>query len=119
MSKLDARLSHALSAWRSDLEHAKSAEHSGLKLEDVEARRCSVIVKHTGDLTALQAAGLEAGFDNHGLVAGLIRLGDVEQLLAVPSVVFVAKEPDFRPLDVSVPEMRVPWKVPPSTPWPG
>lgn len=118
MSKLDARLSHALTQWRRDVEHAR-AGHPGLNLENVESRRCSVIVRHSGDLAALQAAGLEAGFDNHGLVAGLIRLADVERLLAVPSVELVAKEPDFRPLDVSVPEMRVPWKTPPATPWPG
>jgi subtilisin family serine protease len=120
MSKLEARLQQALTLWHSDLRYARSGDHPELKVEGVEGRRVSVTVAHTGDLVALQAAGLDAGFDQHGVVSGVIFLRDIERLAAVPSVVSIALEPVFRMmLDGTVAEMRVPWKVPPTGPWPG
>ncbi len=120
MSKLGATLQQALTIWKTDLGYARSGDHPGLKLADVEARRVSVTVKHTGDLKSLQAAGLDAGFDQHGIVSGVIHLRDVEPLAAVPTVVSIALEPTPRlMLDGTVAEMRVPWKVPPTAPWPG
>ena len=120
MSKLDATLQQALTLWRTDLGYARSGEHPELKVEDVEGRRASVTVTHTGALAELKAAGLDAGFDQHGVVSGLIFLRDVERLAAVPSVVSITLEPVFRMmLDHTVAEMRVPWKVPPTAPWPG
>ena len=74
---------------------------------------------HTGDLAALEAAGLDAGFDSGGEVSGRIRLADVEALAAVPGVERITMEPRVRLLDGTVAEMRVPWKVPPTAPWPG
>lgn len=119
MSKLEATLHQALTVWRAELGYARSGDHPELKIDDVEGRRVAVTVTHTGDLVALQAAGLDAGFDQDGVVSGLIFLRDVERLAALPSVVSIAMEPVFRiMLDGTVPEMRVPWKVPPGTPWP-
>jgi subtilisin family serine protease len=120
MPTLNATLQQALTLWRTELGYARSGDHPELKVEDVEGRRVSVTVTHTGDLAALQAAGLDAGFDQHGVVSGVIFLRDIERLAAVPSVVSIAMEPVFRMmLDGTVAEMRVPWKVPPTTPWPG
>src|SRR5579862_3388955 len=120
MPKLDAKLQQALGLWHADLGYARSGEHPELTLLEVETRKVSVMVTHTGDLATLQAAGLNGGFDDHGVVAGVIRLSDVERLADLPSVVEVHLEPVFRPLlDGTIIEMRVPWKVPPTTPWPG
>jgi subtilisin family serine protease len=120
MSKLGATLQQALTAWHTDLSYARSGDHPELKVEDIAGRRVSVTVTHTGDLAALQAAGLDAGFDQNGVVSGVIFLRDVDRLAAVPSVVSIALEPIFRiMLDGTVKEMRVPWKVPPTAPWPG
>jgi subtilisin family serine protease len=120
MSKLDATLQQALTVWRADLGYAKSGDHPELKVDDVEGRRVAVTVTHTGDLATLKAAGLDAGFDHGGVVSGQIFLRDVERLAAVPSVVRIAGVPAVRiMLDGTVSEMRVPWKVPPTAPWPG
>ncbi len=56
MSKLEATLQQALTLWHSDLGYARSGNHPELRVEDVEGRRVSVTVTHTGDLVALQAA---------------------------------------------------------------
>jgi subtilisin family serine protease len=112
MSKLDPALQLALAAWQAE----RSRSHSDRARGDV----VSVKVTYTGDLKSLRAAGLEAGFDHDGVVSGLIALGDVEKLAALPNVVRIMREPKPRAgLDGTLKEMRVPWKVPPTTPWPG
>ena len=119
MSKLDAVLQQALTAWRAELAWARSGGHAELKADVVEARRAAVVVTHTGDLAPLRAAGLDTGFDQGGVVSGYALLRDVERLAAVPSVVRIAMQPAVRiMLDGTVAEMRVAWKVPPGTPWP-
>jgi len=108
MSKLEATLQQALTLWHTDLGYARSGEHPGLKVEEVEARRVSVIVNHTADLSTLKAAGLDAGFDQDGTVSGVIFLRDIEPLAALPGVVSIALEPVFRiALDGTVREMEV------------
>jgi subtilisin family serine protease len=61
-----------------------------------------------------------SGYDTGSMVTGLIAPGDVARLAALANVNEVAAPPELRPkLDNTVAEMRVPWKVPPTTPWPG
>ena len=120
MAKFDAKLQQALALWQADLGYARSGAHPELKVKDVEARRVSVTVTHTDDLGPLRAAGLDAGFNQAGVVSGVIFLRDVERLAAVPTVVSIDLEPVFRMmLDGTVAEMRVPWKITPATPAPG
>jgi subtilisin family serine protease len=119
MSKLEANLQQALAIWHIDLGYARSGDYPELKLENIADRRATVTITHTGDVATLQAAGLVAGFDQGGVISGQVFLRDVERLAALPSVVRIAKEPAVRiGLDGSVAEMRVPWNVPPGTPWP-
>src|SRR5262245_17048864 len=120
MSKLDPALMHALATWRAELDHARSAQGDGPSAAEVEARRVSVIVTFEGDAAALRDAGLQTGFDSGGKISGLIAFPDVERLEAVPGVKWIAMQPRVQILlDGTVSEMRVPWKVPPTTPWPG
>lgn len=112
MSKLDPALQLALAAWQAERSRSHSERASG----DV----VSVKVTYTGDLQSLRAVGLDTGFDLNGIVSGLIAVGDLEKLAALPNVVRIAGEPKPRAgLDGTLKEMRVPWKVPPTTPWPG
>jgi subtilisin family serine protease len=119
MSKLEPALHQALSVWRIKLGYARSGEHSELSESEIEERRVSVIVEYTGDVQALRDAGLQTGFDSGGNITGLIAFRDLERLEAVPGVIRVSKQPQMKPHDNSIKEMRVPWKVPPTTPWPG
>jgi subtilisin family serine protease len=120
MAALGASLQQSLAAWRTDIEYARSGEYPELNEADVADREVSVNVTHTGDVAAMRDAGLETGYDADGVVSGIIKLGDVERLAAVPTVVEIQMESHHRiMLDTSVKELRVPWLVPPSTPWPG
>src|ERR1044071_8891279 len=112
MSKLDPALQHALAAWQ--------AENGQSRPERASTEVVSVKVTYRGDLQSLRAAGLEAGFDQNGVVSGLVALRDIEKLAALPNVVRISREPKPRAgLDGTLNEMRVPWRVPPTTPWPG
>lgn len=112
MSKLAADLDTALQLWR-------VRWRAGERDRD-KPRRVTVAVTHTGDVAPLVAAGLEVSFAEAGQAAGLIAFRDVERLAAVPTVAYIEKEPDSHPLlDKTVKEIGVPWKVPPTTPWPG
>jgi subtilisin family serine protease len=103
LDKLALSLRHALEVWR--IRSAGSKE--------LEERRIPVSVTYTGDLAALQAAGLTSGHDEHGEVSGQIAFKDVEQLALVPGVVLVEMQPNAKTLlDETLPEMRVPWKGP-------
>jgi subtilisin family serine protease len=110
MSKLDPYLEQALAVWRVQ----SSAESPDVaRAAERRARRVTVIVTYEGELAALQAAGLDTGYDQGGRVSGQIALADVERLAAVPSIIEIALEPTVRPLlDGSVTEMQVPWKIP-------
>ncbi len=120
MSKLEPSLRNALVAWRvkrgDEPEDAPRTAESAATAE----QRIAVVVTYTGEIAELQAVGLETGFDKGGVVSGHIDLRDVERLDSVPGVILVEMEPPVRPLlDESLNEMRVPWKVPPTDPWPG
>lgn len=120
MSKLNGTLQQALAFWRSDLAYAQSGDHPEMPLADVEQRRVAITVTYTGELDALRAAGMQTGIEEPGTVSGYILLRDVERLEAVPGVSAIEMPPNVRiMLDETVAEMRVPWKVPPTTPWPG
>jgi subtilisin family serine protease len=113
MSKLAPPVETALSLWR-------TRTASGAAETSPAGEQLIVIVTYEGDMQQLAQAGLASGFDSGGTVTGRIAFRDLERLAAVPSVVYIEKEPDFRPtLDGTITEMRVPWKVPPTTPWPG
>jgi subtilisin family serine protease len=104
LTKLAPALLHELEVWRVRSATAK----------ELAERRITVSVVYTGDVTELERAGLLRGHDENGEVSGQIALRDVERLAAVPGVVQVTMEPTARALlDESVPETRVPWKVPP------
>jgi subtilisin family serine protease len=120
MMKLESALQHALAVWRTELDQAAAGTHARLGEAEVASQRVTVLVRYSGDIEALRQAGLDTGFDSGGVVSGIIALSDLEQLDAVPGVESVALVPRVRPtLDNTVKEMRVPWRVPPSTPWPG
>jgi subtilisin family serine protease len=120
MAKLESALQHALTVWRTELGRtAESARQLGAE-PDAAGRRVSVLVRYSGDLEALRGAGLDTGSDVDGLVTGIIALADVERLAELSEVESVALVPRMKPmLDNTVKEMRVPWKVPPDSPWPG
>ena len=69
MASLDPKLQQALTLWRADQGYVRAGVHPELTAEEVDGRRVSVTVTHTGDLAALQAAGLDAGFDQVGMVS--------------------------------------------------
>jgi subtilisin family serine protease len=118
--KLEPALQHALAVWRTELGYAAEGNHPRLAESEVVGQRVTVIVRYSGDIEALRQAGLQTGYDSGGKVSGSIALADLEQLDAVPGVESVALVPRVKPtLDDTVEEMRVPWKVPPTTPWPG
>ena len=120
MSKLDPALQHALANWKRELDHARSSTSASPSAADIDNRLASVNVTYRGDLQTLRAAGLEAGFDHNGVVSGLIAFRNIEKLAAEPAVIRIAIEPKVKAgLDGTLKEMRVPWKVPPTTPWPG
>ena len=113
MSKLAPPVETALSMWRTRTAHGVADAPSG-------GETLVVYVTYEGDLQPLVAAGLAPSFNQQGMVSGRIAFRDLERLAAVPSVVYIEKEPGVRPLlDGTVAEMRVPWKVPPTAPWPG
>lgn len=116
MSKLEPALEHALIAWRVQ----RGGEGPDAPFAEAVADRVTVVVTYEGDIADLRAAGLDTGYDDNGVVTGQIDFADLERLAAVPAVVWIEMEPPVRPLlDKSVTELRVPWKVPPTTPWPG
>jgi hypothetical protein len=120
MSKLDPALQQALTAWRIKLSHAQSGEYPSLSASEVEASCASVIVTYKDSIAPLRDAGLETGFDSGGVVSGLIEFRNIEKLAALPDVVRIVQEPKVKiGLDGTIKEMRIPWKVPPTTPWPG
>jgi subtilisin family serine protease len=120
MSKLDGSLTHAMAVWHADLDYARSGEYPYLDPDVVRNRKVPVVVTYSGNPAVLQAAGLDTGFNQGDVISGQVALADVERLEAVPAVVSIALVPTPRVLlDSSVKEMRVPWKVPPTTPWPG
>jgi subtilisin family serine protease len=120
MSKLDLSLQRAVASWRKQVGNARSGRFPELNLVEVEGRKVMVIVTFSGDIAALRTAGLQSGYDSGGLVTGLIAFTELERLEAVPGVISVGKQPTLKTLlDDTVSEMRVPWKVPPTTPWPG
>ncbi len=120
MSKLDAKLRNALVAWRVQCGGEPEVASRSPEWQAIADQRITVVVTYTGDIADLQAAGLDTGFDQGGVVSGHIDMRDVERLEEVPGVVLVEMEPPVRPLlDESVIELRVPWKVPPTDPWPG
>jgi subtilisin family serine protease len=120
VSKLEAMVEQTLALWRLESEDAQSGEHPELNAEAVAIREVPVIVTYEGDIAELQRAGLKTGFDRGGVVSGHIRIRDIEGLADVPEVVFIELEsPVHLMLDDSVRELRVPWLVPPSDPWPG
>ncbi len=110
MSKLDPYMEQALAVWRvQSREDSPDARSAAVERE----RRVSVTVTYEGDLDALAEAGLATGYDEDGNVSGVIALGDVERLAAVPGVRLITLEPSVKPLlDNSVTEMQVPWKIP-------
>ena len=113
MSKLAPPVATALSLWR-------TRTASGALDTSPAGEQLVVLVTYEGDVRQLAEAGLAAGFDIGGAVTGRIAFRDLERLAAVPSVVYIEKEPEFRTaLDNTVKEIRVPWKVPPHTAWPG
>ena len=113
MSKLAPPVATALSLWR-------TRTASGVAETSPGGEQLVVIVTYEGDVQRLAEAGLAPGFKRRGRVTGRIAYRDLERLAAVPSVVSIEKEPKVRALlDGTITEMRVPWKVPPTTPWPG
>lgn len=104
MNKFSNELRHALEVWR--VRSAGSTE--------LAERRLTVSVVYKGDVAELQKAGLSTGYDANGEVSGQIAFKDLERLAEVPGVERVTMQPNARVLlDESVPEARVPWKVPP------
>jgi|RhiMethySRZTD1v2_1073278.scaffolds.fasta_scaffold00349_14 subtilisin family serine protease len=113
MSKLAPPVETALSLWRTRTANGAAETSSG-------GEQLVVMVTYEGDVQRLAEAGLAPGFKRRGRVTGRIAYRDLERLAAVPSVVSIEKEPKVRALlDGTITEMRVPWKVPPTTPWPG
>src|SRR5262249_45668912 len=114
MSKLAPPVSNALALWRTRTANGVADAPSG-------GEQLIVYVTYDGgDLQPLIDAGLAPGFDRRARVSGRIAYRDLERLAAVPSVTYIEKEPAVRPLlESTVAEMRVPWKVPPTAPWPG
>ncbi len=120
MSKLDPKLRNALVAWRVQCGVEPEVAPRSPEAQAIADQRIAVVVAYTGDIADLRAAGLDTGFDQGGVVSGHIDMRDVERLEEVSGVVLVEMEPPVLPLlDESVIEMRVPWKVPPTAPWPG
>ncbi|MBD1848276.1 S8 family serine peptidase [Cyanobacteria bacterium FACHB-63] len=126
MSKLSPNLVAEFGFWRtqsSSRPESAALETSARAVESSsssEKKRVVVGVIHDGDVEVLREAGLQAGFDFNGRVTGSIAFEDLERLASVPSVVHIEKIPESHPaLDGTVAEMRVPWKVPPTAPWPG
>ncbi len=120
MSKLEAMVEQALALWRIESQYAQSGEHPELNAEEVAVREVAVIVTYDGDIAALQRARLRTGFDRGGVVSGHIKLRDIEGLADLPEVIAIELEsPVHLMLDDSVQELRVPWLVPPTDPWPG
>ncbi|HEX6347303.1 S8 family serine peptidase [Umezawaea sp.] len=118
--KLEPSLQHAVAVWRTELGHAAEGVRPRLAGPGAESRRVTVLVRYSGDVEALRRAGLDTGYDSGGVVSGIIALADLDRLDAVPGVESVSLVKPPRPsLDDTVEEMRVPWKVPPTTPWPG
>ena len=116
MSKLAPPVETALALWRARTGSIASTPPEATAAAD----EIAVLVSYEGDVQPLRDAGLETGFNPGGIVSGRIAFWNLERLAAVPSVVLIEMQPDVRPLlDGSVAEMRVPWKVPPDTPWPG
>ena len=120
MPKLGPSLQLALATWRIELDHARSGLYAELNPAEVEGRRVSVVVTYQGDVSALCEAGLKTGFDDGRMISGQIAFQDIERLEAAQGVIEIVIEPRVKVLlDGSVKEMRVPWNVPPATPWPG
>ncbi len=126
MSKLDPGLETELSLWRAQAiaKDESAALRTPARVVETspssEKKRIVVGVTHRGDIEALRAVGLQAGFNRNGMVAGSIAFEDLERLAAVPSVIYIEMIPEAHPtLDGTVSELRVPWKVPPTDPWPG
>ena len=118
MSKLEPALEHALIAWQ--VRRGDGSTATPEQAELIDAERVAVIVAHEGDLGPLRAAGLDTGFDQDGVVSGQIAFAELERLAQVPEVVRIDMEPPVRPLlDNTLVEIEVPWKVPPSSAWPG
>ena len=120
MSKLEPALQQTLVAWRVQSGEESPPASRTPEQKAIADRRIAVMVTYEGDVAALQSAGLDTGFDQDGIVSGQIAFRDLEHLGAVPGVILIQMEPPLRPLlDGTVNEMRVPWKVPPTDPWPG
>jgi subtilisin family serine protease len=126
MSKLSPNLVAEFGFWRAHSSTGTESATSETSARAVgassssEQKRVIVGVTHDGDIEVLREAGLQAGLDFNGRVRGSIAYEDLERLAAVPSVVYIEKVPEYYPtLDGTVAEMRVPWKVPPTDPWPG
>ena len=118
MPKLGPSLQQALAVWRTELGYAAQRDQSARA--EVEGRQVTVIVTYQGEVAPLRDAGLRTGFDSGGKIFGLIALRNVDALAAVPGVVSIVMEPRVKILlDGTIKEMRVPWKVPPTEPWPG
>ena len=118
MSKLEPALEHALIVWQ--VRRGDGSTATPEQAELIDAERVAVIVTHEGDLGPLRAAGLDTGFDQDGVVSGQIAFAELERLAEVPEVVRIDMEPPVRPLlDDTLVEIEVPWKVPPTSAWPG
>ncbi len=119
-SRLEPALRQALISWR-----VRSAREVALSDRTPEqaalaGERVAVIVTYEGDVEALREAGLDTGFDRGGVVYGQIAYRDLERLATADGLVRVEMVPPFLPqLDETLDELRVPWKVPPTTPGKG
>ena len=114
-AKIDAQLQVMVSAGLKSPQLGRAA-----RAAITADNRILVTVNYEGDLVHLRAAGLETGSDSGTTVIGLIAPENVGRLAALPNVFRIyIEQPDRIKLDNTVSEMRVPWKVPPTAPWPG
>lgn len=61
----------------------------------------------------IESAGVQPGFDAHGMVSGLVAYADLDRLDDLEGVVRVTVQPEVYPtLDGTVREIKVPWQNP-------
>ena len=120
MAQLSPSLQQAVAVWRVQMAQLRSGEIPQVQAAEIEDRRVTVMVTYDGDVADLRAAGLETGFDDGRKVSGQIALRDVERLAEAPGAIWIDMQPPVKPtLDTTLVELRVPWRVPPTTPWSG
>jgi hypothetical protein len=68
-----------------------------LELRSHPCERIVVVVTYSGDREALVAAGLDTGFDQNGVISGIIEKRRVLTLAALPQVIRIVMQPEVHP----------------------